>query len=125
MATRSRLACATGCPAPVLPAGDITGSQLCRGTLPLVQVVLGVLLPTLVSIWAWKPDVDVRGEGAQEHQRSLVSRMLRRASRARVAADHALQVAFQGRHTDLPHPAFLCWWVLVCCWVWCKTSAGL
>ena len=93
----------------------MAGSELCRRTLPLTQSVLGILLPTLLSIWVWKPD-DARQARALEC--SLVKCMLCQASRTCAAADRALHFAFQGRRSDMPHPLFLSWLLLVCCWLW-------
>lgn len=94
----------------------MAGSQLCRGTLPLVQVVLGILLPTLVSIWAWIPD---EASPPEEQARGLARRGLRQASQTCAAADRALKLAFQGRRSGMPHPLFISWWLLTCCWLWC------
>lgn len=126
------------------PAGALPplewGHAVCHATLLLLQLALGVLLPTLLSTYWQSPDTQRPG-GSSAAPRAprlhtsaspgLAARLQRMASTATQAAmqvaaagDVALHAVLQGASSPAARAA-LVWFLLALCWALSKALAGL
>ena len=113
----SRLCC-TGGHAAAAPAP----AAACQATLRLLQLVLGVLLPTLLAVLWCSPEEAMEHTESRATSMCAARRMMQSFQRAGTACDRALCALLLRPPATL---ALICWFLLSLAWYLSRRMAGL
>jgi len=108
-------------------------AAVCQAVTAWLQVVVGGLLPLLLSSWTWQPPLPPEGSsrsagsgtGATSNTAGILQRAGCLARRAVATSDSCLRMLLGGAVGSPAVRAVQAWYLLGSCWLACKISAGL
>ena len=105
-------------------AGTADGEAVCRATVTLASMAVGVFLPTLVAALTWRPQ---SSEAERAAQRRALPPLARRVAAAFAAGDRLLQglVASRPGVGGWVRPALATWYFVATAWQAARLSARL
>jgi len=116
---------------------------VCQATISFLHLLVGLILPTLRSAWAWQPPSEEEGPeeeaqgaeprggraagGSQGSTEGSMGRLARLASKGVAASDSCLHMLSGATATVRRHCACaaLSWYMFACAWLFCRMGAGL
>jgi len=120
-----------------LAAGNAPPEAVCHTSASFLHLLVGLVMPTLLSAWCWVPPAEDQGggaggdrQGAQPHDAhvsptSSLQLLCQRTCKAVAVCDRWLHW-LSGATAD--HPGVrpvVAWFVLACAWTLCRAAAGL
>lgn len=105
-------------------AGTVDPHTLCRAMLYLLNVSIGVLLPTFVACFYQWPQVDHSQAARRAAPQQCWARLARRGAQLASAADRWL-IALGGGYAVGRWCLFIWWYALAVTWWICRMAAGI